>query len=250
MLSSALLLPLVSFWVTASTHCETVIPCLFSAQEPGLLSKATTFYPRRPFTLVDQVPPGSSFDHFRQQLQQAIRDRNAAFIRSIADPQIKLTFGLPITLNDLNIDRPNSLFWRQLERIMSVGCAPYEAPGDAPDVEAWQCPHVSQAALGDPFSDIYIVGTDVNVRAAPSIDSPVIDVLSNEVVRSDSTGFDRLTDQQREELQTLAGWQPILTPQGQHGYVSSRYAYAPAGYRARFENKQGRWQMTIFIAGD
>lgn len=104
--------------------------------------------------------------------------------------------------------------------------------------------------MGDPFSDIYIIGEAVNVRSQPRSDSRVIGTLTNEIVKADPAGFGRLTSQQRELSQTLEGWMPVITPSGEPGYVSSRYAYFAAGYRARFENKQGQWRMTIFITGD
>lgn len=216
---------------------------------PSPLLKAAS-YPRRPFpTLSDQVTPGSSFDQFRNQLQQAIRSRDSQFIQAIADPAIKITFGPPLAFKTLGFDNPNSLAWKRLERILSVGCARYEAPAGV-KVEAYQCPHVSQSAMGDPFTDIYIIGAGVNVRSQPRSDGQVLDTLTNEIVKSDPNGFEQLTQAQRDLAQTLEGWMPVITPTGQRGYVSSRYAFFAAGYRARFEQKQGQWKMTIFINGD
>jgi hypothetical protein len=214
-------------------------------------TQENTIAARRPIVLEDQAKPGSSFYIFRQQLRQAVRDRDAAQIRAIAAPDIKLSFGNPITLEDLDIDNPNSLFWQHLERVLAVGCTPYEFPSDASNsAETWACPHVFQASLGDPFSDVYIVGENVNVRARPQADSPVVGVLSNEVVQLDLEGLNRLSESQRARLQTFDGWQPIIMPQGQQGYVSSRYAYFPAGYRAIFQQTATGWTMTVFIAGD
>lgn len=226
-----------------SPSVESTVP------QPIQSTAQATPYPRRPYELRDQVPSNSSFHQFRERLKQAIRDRDAGFIEAIADPNIQITFGIPVPFSSLGFDDPNSLSWKRLERIINIGCTPYEAPAGV-EMGAYQCPHVSQASLGDPFSDVYIVGENINVRAQPSPDSPVMDVLSDEVVKSDPDGLDRLTPQQREEQQTDEGWQPVITPTGQRGYVSSRYAYYPAGYRARFENKQGQWKITAFIAGD
>lgn len=206
--------------------------------------------PHRPIVLTDQAKPGSSFYAFRQRLRQAVRDRDADFLRQIADPQIKLSFGLPITIEQLDIDNPKALVWQHLERIINIGCVPYEAPTDVPSSEAWTCPHVAEASVGDPFTDVYVVGTGVNVRSLPEANSAVVAVLSNEVVPFDSRGAERLSQQQVQGIETLDGWKPVTTPEGIRGFVSSRYAYIPAGYRARFEQKQGQWKMTIFIAGD
>lgn len=217
--------------------------------QPSLQPDAPA-YARRPIELTDQAKPGSAFYEFRERLRQAVRDRDAAFIRQIADPQIQLTFGRPITIEELEIDNPQAIVWQHLERIINTGCTPHEAPAEAPVMDAWTCPHVAEASLGDPFTDIYIVGSSVNVRAEPKASSPVIAVLSHEVVQFDAKGAERLSDQQRQVMQTVEGWQPVITPEGKRGYVSSRYAYIPAGYRARFEQKQGAWKMTVFIAGD
>ncbi|MFE1743979.1 hypothetical protein [Coleofasciculus sp. H7-2] len=207
-------------------------------------------FPRRPIVLTDRAKPGSSFYAFRQRLRQAVRNRDAAFLRQIADPQIKLSFGLPLTIEQLEIANPKAVVWQHLERIINTGCAPYEVSADSSKSDAWTCPHVAEAPVGDPFADVYIVGTQINVRSQPEANSSVVAVLSNEVVPFDSKGAERLSQQQIQSMETWDGWKPVITPEGVRGYVSSRYAYIPSGYRARFENKQGKWKMTIFITGD
>lgn len=220
------------------------------AVSPSAVVASASPYPRRPLTPTqDQVPAGSSFNQFRSQLQQAVQARDAQFIQAIADPDIKITFGPPMPFSQLGFDDPKSLSWKRLERLLSIGCTPYEAPA-ATTVEAYQCPSLSQSAIGDPFSDIHIIGTNVNVRSQPSAESETIGTLTHELVKFDSAGFEQLTEQQRNLSQTFDGWMPIITPEGKRGFVSSRYAYFPAGYRARFEQRQGQWKMTIFIAGD
>lgn len=220
--------------------------CLFNSLAVAAPGPA---YARRPYVLVDQVKPGSSFSQFREQLRQAVRDRNAGFIRAIADPRIQLGYGRPRPLSSLDINNPQAPFWLHLERVLSVDCAPYEAPPGA-TVEAWACPHVFQAALGDPFADVYIVGEGINVRSQPRLGSPVVDGVSNEVVKVDQAALNAFSQSQLKALQTLAGWYPVITPAGQRGYVSSRYAFIPAGFRAIFERQGTRWKMTAFLAGD
>jgi hypothetical protein len=205
-------------------------------------------YPRRPIELVDRVRTGSSFDQFRQRLRQAVVDRDAPFLRQIAAPDISLSFGRPISIEQLNIANPNAVVWRHLERILNTGCAPTQAVDSSN--EAWSCPHVAESASGDPFSDIHVVGTDVNVRSQPNTASAVVAVLSNEIVQHDPQQGARLSRQDWEAIETWDGWRPVITPEGIRGFVSSRYAYLPTGYRARFEQRQGQWIMTSFIAGD
>ncbi|MFB2879461.1 SH3 domain-containing protein [Floridanema aerugineum] len=243
------LFTLVCTIAIAPRSISTQLSALSAKVTKSPLMIAASPYPRRSFTLRDQVAPGSSFDRFRQRLKQAIQQRDAKFIRAIADPQIKITFGPPIKFSTLGFDNPNSLVWKRLERILSTGCTPYEAPAGV-EIDAYQCPHVSQAAMGDPFSDIYIIGEAVNVRSQPQSNSRAIGVLNNEILKFDSAGFERFTKQQRDLAQTLDGWMPVIIPTGERGYVSSRYAFFAAGYRARFENKKGQWKMTVFITGD
>lgn len=235
---------------SASPSPSITVPTPPIATKTQTVAPTASPYPRRPLpSFSDQVLAGSSFYQFRERLKQAIRDRDANFINEIADPNIQTTFGLPQDFSELGFNNPRSLAWKHLERIINVGCTPYEAPAGV-EIDAFQCPHISQSAVGDPYTDVHILGENVNVRAEPQENSPVIETLTNELVQADSTGYDRLTEQQREEIETVDGWRPVITPSGRRGYVSSRYAYLPVGYRARFENKNGTWKMTIFIAGD
>lgn len=235
----------------SSTETPTPRASGLAPASPSTPAATASPYARRPVVLTDQAKPGSSFYEFRQQLRQAVKARDVGFIRAIADPKIKLTFGSPMTLDELEITNPQSLFWKRLERIINTGCTPYESASNAPNQpERWACPHVFQASVGDPYTDVYIVGEKVNVRAQPQANSPTIGVVSNEVVKSDSQALQRMTDDQLALMQTVDGWHPIITPQGRQGFVSSRFAYVPVGYRAIFEQQGGRWKMTVFIAGD
>ena len=174
------------------------------------------------------MPVGSSFYTFRQKLRQAIRDRNADFIRSIADPSISLTLGRdPISLNDLNLDNPNSESWLNLEQAFSFGCMPSRPP------DAWDCPVYPE---NSPFSigidDIY-VGKNVKVRSRPKANSPVVTVLSNELAKT---------------IESAPGWMPIKTLEGQLGYVRTHQAFQiVGGYNAGFKQAGDRWIMTRFL---
>ena len=45
-------------------------------------------------------------------------------------------------------------------------------------------------------------------------------------------------------------WQRIALPGGGTGYVTAPEFRSPIDYRARFEKRDGRWRMIVFIAGD
>lgn len=214
-------------------------------------------YPRRTFELADVARPDSSFYEFRESLQRAVNEHHAEYVRAIAAPNIHLSFGRGMSLEDLDLDNPDSLFWKRLERIINAPCSPrvastIDAVGNS---EEWGCPAITEiqqldSGSYDPYTDVFIIGEAINVRMTPSPDSAVIATLSNEVVKSDSQGFEQLTENQSSLLETNEGWRPIITPNGQRGFVSSRYAFSPIGYRAFFKNEGQGWYMTVFIAGD
>lgn len=195
-------------------------------------------YPRQPLDLRD-TQLGSDFYQFRQRLREAVRRRDANFIRSTAIPGIRLTFGDPKTLDDLNIDNPKAEIWLGMEKAFSTGCA-Y-------DTQTWICPHVFhvfEVLPLDPFDYFAIVGVNVNARSQPSTNSQIVGVLSNEVVKYDyqATGA--------YNLDNPNSWTPIVLPNGRRGYVLNRYVYSPIGYRGFFKKVQGKWKMITFVAGD
>ncbi|MBD1909099.1 MULTISPECIES: SH3 domain-containing protein [unclassified Leptolyngbya] len=214
-------------------------------------------YPRRPFGLADIARPGSSFYEFRESLQRAVNERHVDYIRAIAAPDIHLSFGPAMSLDDLDIDNPDSLFWKRLERLVNAPCGPRvdSQTDDMGNPEEWTCSSASEiqqidGASYDPYTDVFIVGDAINVRMAPSPDSAVMGVLSNEVVKTDPQGFEQLSQTQQQLLETNEGWRPVITPDGKRGFVSSRYAFSPVGYRAFFKNEGQGWFMTVFITGD
>ncbi|UZQ52791.1 SH3 domain-containing protein [Trichothermofontia sichuanensis B231] len=214
-------------------------------------------YPRRPFGLADIPRPGSSFYEFRESLKRAIKERHTEYLRAIADPNIRLSFGPPMRLDDLGIDSPSSLFWKRLERVVNAPCGPrLDSPTDVyGNPQEWACPSAIEiqqidSSPYDPFIDVFIVGDVVNVRMAPNPNSVVIGTLSYEVVKSDPQGFNQLSERQLQLLETYEGWRPIIMPSGKRGFVSSRYAFSAVGYRAFFKNEGQGWYMTVFVTGD
>jgi hypothetical protein len=41
-----------------------------------------------------------------------------------------------------------------------------------------------------------------------------------------------------------------VLPGGRRGFVHAAYARSPVDYRAYFTRVDGRWQLTLFLAGD
>lgn len=226
-------------------------------------------FPHQPIQLTDEVQPGSEFAQFRQQFQQAVRDRDADFIRPrlprTETGEIAFGFGI-IPVEDLNLDQPNGWFWSVLEKAMSQGCHAQSAESyGIPNVESqvWTCPGITHAfeqqyptppnAQGiDHYIDhMIVVGENVNVRAEPSIDSQVVGLLSNEVVQTYAAGWDQIYEKIGDQRpDPINGWTPVQLPNDKTGFVASRYAYAPLDPRLVFGKTEGQWEILLIPAGD
>lgn len=151
---------------------------------------------RLSITLVDESQLSPDFAKFLDRTRQAVRDRDANYIRSIVTPETKFSFGEHRSINYLNPENPNSPFWTSLEKALSLGCS-QESYG-------YSCPTVFQqfdnavkknpSANLDAFSAIVVVGENVNVRSQPSTTSSAIATLTNEIVKYDTTTFQNASD--------------------------------------------------------
>ena len=117
---------------------------------------------------------------------------------------------------------------------------------------AWICPGLPSdgpAARGlDPFDQVFVLGAQVRVRAAPAPDAAVLAVVSCRVLRRDPEGERRLPAPATEDVDP--DWVPVALPDGRRGFVAARFAHSPVGHRAVFERRGGGWRMTHFLAGD
>ncbi|HTL88166.1 MAG TPA: SH3 domain-containing protein [Leptolyngbya sp.] len=210
---------------------------------------------RFPIALVDESVQSPEFAKFLDRVKQAVRDRDAKFIRSIVTPKTKFSFGANRSIDYLNPDNPKSPFWESLEKALVLGCS--KAP------EGYSCPTVFQqfqpalknstSPETDAFSAIVVVGQNVNVRSQANNNAPVIATLTNEIVKYDANTFQNASTQDKGDLyrlDNLDGWTPIILPDDQRGFVSSRYAYSPVGYRVFFDKEGGEWKMQAFVTGD
>lgn len=194
------------------------------------------------FRPVDQAERVPSLAEFRTQYLDAVRRRDAEFVVAGASEDVKLSFGgsfgresLSRTLTGTRAWEGES-YWIELERVLELGgvflddgsfCTPYTFCLDVPG-----CPQC------DPFETVIVVRESAVARAQPQDDAPIVAQLSYDVLRMDADAY------------TGQGWYPVFIPGGGKGFVSGADARMPVDYRARFEKTDGRWQMTVFIAGD
>lgn len=210
--------------------------------------------------LDDRAQPGGDFYEFRERLREAVKARNAEFVKSlIPDRGLAIGFSVPQSREDLNLDDRNARLWSLLEKAVAIGCTTAENPSsDLADAGSaiWVCPNVAEA-FAEQFSPpedregvswqldrVVVVGENVNVRSEPSTASEAIFTLSNQVVKRDR---DR---QSAEDFDPIDGWTPIILPDDRQGYVYNQFVYSPLDYRAEFGKVNGNWQLLFMPGGD
>ncbi len=235
-------------------------PSASTAPAPSPQPKLDDF-PHQRIVLKDQTNP--EFARFRQQLQQAIQKRDAEFVSALIPQKgLALGFGSPNTAKQLKLDDPKALFWSILEKAMGSTCG-FADPNAVTAAKGWICPTVSRdfyqqyppkpdapPGLGYELSNVIVVGDRVNVRALPNLNSEVVGILSNEVVKFDRKRFENSQEEQINATDPISDWTPVVLPNRKQGYVYNRYAYRSLENRAIFKRVNGKWQITEMPGGD
>jgi hypothetical protein len=193
---------------------------------------------------VDKASESKSFLEFRTKVIDAAERRDAKFIFSILDPQIKLSFGGDGGVADFKsmweLERKDSRFWGEFLKVMKNG-------GDLGNgknrLNSFTAPytHSSWPEDIDAMENSAILGNKVNLRETPSMDGKVIGQLSYNIVK--------VSDSILKEGE-VADWVKVESLGGKLGWVKGEYVRSPIDFRAGFEKKRGVWKMTFFIAGD
>ncbi|HBR55966.1 MAG TPA: hypothetical protein DEA22_00595 [Blastocatellia bacterium] len=195
----------------------------------------------------DEAARDKSFAPFRSKLIDAVKRRDAKFILSILDADIKNSFGGNDGIEEFKeywqIESANSKFWGEFLPVIGNGghfqaegegglpifTAPYSFTGFPDDLDA--------------FEHSVIFGSRVNLRKAPNLTSPIVGKLSYNIVRVTNTI--PLSDDAESP-----DWYEIETLGRLRGFVKAEYVRSPIDYRAGFQKKSGVWKMIFFIAGD
>jgi hypothetical protein len=189
-----------------------------------------------PLPPVDEAVSNESFRAFRTELLGAIDRKDKAFILSIVSPKIMNSFGGDGGIQEFEegsrLDDDDSWFWKEFGTVMRMG-------GSSPNPDSFAAPYLwTQWPDLDAWHHVAVIGKDVKVRAAPSIDSAVIATLSYRTILNVGT-YER--DSQ---------WTHVSLDDGRTGYVDKAQVRSPISYRARFSRRDGRWWLDAFIAGD
>lgn len=204
----------------------------------------------RKAAFVDEGGKDASFAEFRENLLDAIIRRDVDTVVAAAAASIHLDFGggegreefrnrLTVTAEDFTedyahlADEYREQYWDALEEVLRLG-------GVFEDAATFVAPYTWTVALKDdedPFTTAFVIGSDVPMRSRPSRYGDVVSVLDEDIVMllKGGKGTDFLE---------------VQVADGRRGYVHRDNLRSAIDYRAFFETSGGRWQMTIFIAGD
>ncbi len=214
-----------------------ILPCAFS--------NVVMAQKERYVTPVDEAKNDASFYAFREKLVAAVKKRDAKYILSIVDRDIKNSFGGNDGIEEFKkrwkINGSKSEFWDEFLPVITNGgkfikegtnklfFAPYSFNSFPEDLDA--------------FSYSVIFGNNVNLRSKADAVSPVVSSLSYNIVEIVEAV------KEKENAEKVL-WYEVKTLGGKRGFVKAEFVRSPIDYRAGFEKKNGKWKMTAFIAGD
>lgn len=197
---------------------------------------------------VDEASQDASFLAFRTKLIDAAERKDAAYILSILDPKINLSFGGHAGIADFKrmwkINSRNSEFWDEFLPVIKNGGTWWK---DKSVGKIFYAPYSFDSFPQDldSFMHEVIFGSNVNLREGPSADSRVTAQLSYNVVTVETD-----PDSEAGKIRENRGWSKVKTLGGLEGWVKNELVRSPIDYRAGFEKKRGVWKMVAFIAGD
>jgi len=191
---------------------------------------------------VDEAARDPSFFIFRARLLEAIQLRDAAFIISILSPSIKNSFGGNDGIEEFKKfwkpEHSESRLWNTLMRVVGLG-------GSFDGNSRFMAPYTYSKFPEeiDGFTHGVIIGENVRVRKEPGTAGEVIGTLSYDIVKV--IDWEPKTAGANKEK-----WVLVSLGKEARGYVAETYIRSPIDYRAGFEKREGRWELTFFVSGD
>lgn len=179
-----------------------------------------------PFDNTDQAP---HFLPFREELERAVANRDAAFIRQRTQ-DAKLRFGTATQLEQkFDLSDPNSPFWAMMEQMLAMGGA-WQA-GDAMVVYPYA--YASFPKRLSLFDHDVVIARDVPLHNSADPKSFEVGSVSYEVVWV---------------LERQQGWCRVRSDSGVTGWVETQYLYSPSDFRMGLSLVDGHWGIDYIIS--
>lgn len=171
---------------------------------------------------------------FRAALASAVRRRDANALAVLASPQVKVDFGGSSGTAELRrrlMGADGRRLWRELDRILPLGCAAQQGNLAIPGLFA------RDFGDQDPFEIMVVTGARVPLLAAPRSRARALRLLSWVAVRPLSGD-----DFQKPYRRVQFGRQT--------GYVAADKLRSPLDYRLVAGRTRGQWKIDALLAGD
>ena len=185
-----------------------------------------------------------SFRRFRGDLLAALGRRDTTFLFGVLAPDIRNSFGDLDSVSGFRRQwqpgEPGSPVWRSLTRLLELG-------GRLEDDTVFVAPYVYAfwPDTVDAFTHLAVTTLRAEVRSRPSPDAPLMGTASLTILQlAEWTGLhDRPTA--RDTV-----WARVVMPDGTRGWVRGDQVYSPIGWRGIFVRSEGRWRLSVLVAGD
>jgi len=197
----------------------------------------------RPLPPADEAAQVPEFFTWRARLLAALARHDADALRDALHPQVKLSFGgdegLAAFERRWAPTQADSAVWATLAAVLALGGRWRRGDGD-PGSPSFVAPYVFSDWPDDvdPLLHQAVVAGAVRVRSAPNAAAPVIGSVGHGIVR--------LIDASDEP----PGWTALARPGAGPGHVASAWLRSAIDYRVIVDRRSGRWQISLFLAGD
>jgi hypothetical protein len=195
-------------------------------------------------TLLPVDEADSSFAEFRRAALRALQRRDTVFLYALLAPEIKNSFGPDDSIAGFKriwkMERPeSSQVWQTLTRVLTLGGTAQGSTFTAPYVFARWPDGI------DPFQHVAVTDANAAAYERPDASAPVMGRLSHSILPVlEWQGL----DESGNPLPTA--FAQVRLPDGRTAWVRGAQVYSPVSWRAFFERRDGRWVMTLFVAGD
>ena len=205
---------------------------------PGLIGLAAAAAVAAPVELPpkDECVADPSFRRFRAELLATAERRDVKRLEAMVSKDVMVDFGggagRAAFASAWKLDRPQqSALWAELRLILSLGCTLEDGTASSPSLMD-QLPEDRDA-----FMSLLVIKPGAALHKAPDAASPV-------VARQNWTLL-TMADKGGSE-----DWAPIALDGGGTAYIRRTEVRSPIDYRAVFQKRKGRWEMTALVAGD
>ncbi len=208
------------------------------------------------FPPINDISKDKSLVAFVNQLKAAVQKKDKAFLLGALDEKVMSDLGGDGGIAEFkktwNLDAGDTSIWHQLSRIIELGGAFNKNDPEGRFTFGFPYVHLIDLQDADDYINVGVItGKNVNVREKPDLKAKVLMQLSYDVIWF----VEAEQALQKTEGTNLWGepeWYLIQTlDRKKQGWVFWKYVHSPIDYRLYlFKNKQGKWKVSAFVAGE